>query len=205
MGEIDHLAIAARTLSEGVALVESLLGVPLEPGGKHPLMGTHNQLLSLGPDAYLEVIAIDPDAPAPAHPRWFALDDFRGPPALQAWIVRVEDLDAALHLAPDGTGAATDLARGDLRWRMAIPADGRLPFGGQSPALIAWQGAAHPAARLPDRGIRLSSLHLAHPDPAALRTATRTLCADPRIQVTQAPHPVMSAVFETQNGRKTFP
>ena len=35
---------------------------PLESGGRHPHMGTHNRLLSLGPDLYLEVIAVDPDA-----------------------------------------------------------------------------------------------------------------------------------------------
>lgn len=205
MGIFDHLAIAARTLSDGVAFVESRLGVPLEPGGKHPLMGTHNQLLSLGPDAYLEVIAIDPDAPKPTHPRWFALDAFAGDPALRAWIVQVEDLDTALTLAPKGTGDPADLARGDLRWRMAIPADGRLPFDGLSPALIAWQGAAHPAARLPDRGVRLTSLQLAHPQPDALRAALDRLCTDTRIQITSAPHPGMSAVFETKTGRKTLP
>jgi hypothetical protein len=27
-----------------------------------------------------------------------------------------------------GTGIPVDLARGDYRWRMAVPADGRLPF-----------------------------------------------------------------------------
>ena len=39
---------------------EGALGATPAPGGHHPLMGTHNQLLSLGPGEYLEVIAIDP-------------------------------------------------------------------------------------------------------------------------------------------------
>jgi hypothetical protein len=64
MLSFDHLAIGAETLDEGVEAVEAALGVPLAPGGGHPAMGTHNRLLSLGPGEYLEVIAIDPDAPA---------------------------------------------------------------------------------------------------------------------------------------------
>ena len=70
---IDHLVVAARTLSEGAAWLEERLGVSLSPGGEHPLFGTHNRLLSLG-TGYLEVIAVNPDAPAPTRPRWFGLD-----------------------------------------------------------------------------------------------------------------------------------
>ena len=61
---IDHLVIAARTLDEGVRWCEATLGVAPGPGGTHPLMGTHNRLLSIASDefaqAYLEIIAIDP-------------------------------------------------------------------------------------------------------------------------------------------------
>ena len=37
-------------------------------------MGTHNRLLGLGTNVYLEVIAIDTEAAPPARPRWFSLD-----------------------------------------------------------------------------------------------------------------------------------
>ena len=47
MFELDHLVVAARDLDEGTAFVQNLLGVPLEPGGKHAAMGTHNRLLNL--------------------------------------------------------------------------------------------------------------------------------------------------------------
>ena len=66
---LDHLVVVARTLDEGAAWVESRLGAALAEGGKHELMATHNRLLSLGPAAYLEVMAIDPEAPPPARPR----------------------------------------------------------------------------------------------------------------------------------------
>lgn len=180
MAAFDHLAVSATTLDEGAAVVEAALGVPLQPGGRHALMGTHNRLLSLGPREYLEVIAIDPEAARPAHPRWFGLDGFSGPPRLSNWIARVDDLDAALAAAPSGAGRSIDLERGDFRWRIAVPANGRLPFDDAFPALIEWRGA-HPAGRLPDAGCRLVRLEIAHPEAAALSSALPV--ADPRIQV----------------------
>ena len=60
--EVDHLVIAAETLAQGCDYVESGLGVRPAPGGKHVTMGTHNALVGLGPHAYIEIIAIDPEA-----------------------------------------------------------------------------------------------------------------------------------------------
>ncbi len=76
-------------LADGVAWVEATLGVPMQPGGRHPTMGTHNALLRLGRSAYLEVIAIDPDAPPPSRPRWYGLDDLApdAPARLATWVV----------------------------------------------------------------------------------------------------------------------
>lgn len=76
---LDHLVVAARTLEEGVAYVADTLGIEPAGGGAHPSMRTHNRLFGLWGRAYLEVIAADPDAPAPAdgrpRPRLFGLDD----------------------------------------------------------------------------------------------------------------------------------
>jgi hypothetical protein len=164
-------------------------------------MGTHNRLLSLGPEEYLEVIAIDPDAPSPPHPRWFDLARFAGAPRPTNWIVRVDDLDAALAAAPDGAGRATDLARGEYRWRFGVPKDGRLPFGDAFPALIQWQGTARPAARLHDRGCRLTRLEIACPDPDNL--AAILPVTDPRIVVV-AGAKAMRATIRTPHGDRVL-
>lgn len=202
MLRLDHLAIAAERLEDGVAAVERLLGVPMAGGGQHAAMGTHNRLLSLG-DLYLEVIAIDPEAPAPARPRWFDLDHFSGPPRLTNWIVACDDLDAALTEGPPGWGAAMHLARGDYRWQMAVPQTGRLPFDNHFPALIRWQGALHPAPALPDHGLRLSRLEVAHPQAAALRAALPGL-TDPRLSITEGP-PALRATLDTPTGPIRLP
>lgn len=201
MWRLDHLALSCATLGEGAEAVADALGVPLEPGGQHPLMGTHNRLLSLGPDEYLEVIAINPEAPSPGRPRWFRLDGFRGAPRLTNWVARVVDLDAALAEAAPGTGRATDLARGDFRWRMAVPDDGCLPFDDAHPALIEWQGGLKPQDRLPDTGCRLERLEIAHPDAIGLRQAVRLV--DRRIVFVPGPK-ALRATISTPRGTRTL-
>ena len=198
---LDHLAVSALTLDEGTAAVEAALGVPLAPGGQHPHMATHNRLLSLGPDLYLEVIAADPAQPRPAWPRWFDLDRFQGPPRLTNWICRCDDIASELALSPPGTGTPVALARGDFRWQMAVPATGILPFDNAFPALIQWEGTAHPAPRLPDVGLRLTRLEIAHPDAIALRDLLQHRLADPRIIFTPGLQALRATVSTPQGNR----
>lgn len=195
---LDHLAVCCRTLAEGEAFVTHRLGVAPGPGGKHALMGTHNLLLGLG-DLYLEVIAVDPDAPAPPHPRWFDLDRFAGPPRLAHWIAATDDLSGDIARSPQGTGTPVALARGDLRWRMAVPPDGRLPFAGMFPALIAWDGPLHPAALLADHGLRLTRLVVSHPRAEGLQQALAGRLDDPRLVIVQGA-PGLAAHVMTPEG-----
>jgi hypothetical protein len=203
MLRFDHFAVSAVSLEDGVAAVEDALGVALAGGGKHALMATHNRLLGLG-DIYLEVIAADPAAPAPAWPRWFDLDHFTGPPRLTNWVAGCDDLEAELALSPDGVGVPVALERGDLCWRMAVPADGRLPYDGCFPALIQWQGALHPAALLPDVGVRLTVLEIAHPDGVALAAHLAPRLQDRRISFVSGPQKAMRATFSTPNGQRVL-
>ncbi len=198
----DHIAISATVLQDGVDALQTALGVTLAGGGQHPHMATHNRLLSLG-DLYLEVIAIDPAAPAPSWPRWFDLDHFSGPPRLTNWVAATCDLATDLALAPPGTGTPVALSRGAYHWQMAVPGDGKLPFDGAFPALIQWQPPHHPTQALPDQGIRLTRLEIAHPQAAALRAALNLI--DPRVQIIQGPEKAMRATFSTPHGTRAFP
>ena len=202
MLELDHIVVSAKTLAKGVSAIEAALGVTLAPGGEHALMGTHNRLLSLGPGAYLEVIAVNPAAPPPGWPRWFDLDRFTGPPRLTNWVARCADLTAALAGSPAGVGRAHDLQRGDFRWHMGIPEDGCLPFGGAFPGLIEWQGGLHPADRLPDADCRLARLTLRHPQAAALRAALEGRIADGRLVIETGPDKAFEALIETPQGMR---
>ncbi len=182
MLELDHLAVSAETLEDGRAYVEEALGVALQPGGQHAHFGTHNVLLGLEDGLYLEVITIDPTASAPACPRWFDLDRFAGKPRISNWICRAKNLIATVARHP-GAGHPVALERGDLRWKMAVPDSGILPFDGMFPALIEWSGTAHPAQRLRASGCRLTRLTICHPDAARLQSALATELADDRIAI----------------------
>lgn len=171
--ELDHIVIACARLDEGVNWVEQKLGVRPQAGGRHIAMGTHNAVLKLGPQIYLEVIAIDPDGSAPSRPRWFALDDpamqarLATGPALVTWVLRCELLAASCARVPD-LGEILSMSRGDLHWQIAVPEDGSLPYSGVLPAAIQWAAAddgtvVHPCDRLPDSGCQLLALDLSHP------------------------------------------
>lgn len=161
---LDHLAVAGETLEEASAHIEYSLGVPLQDGGKHDVFGTHNRLLGLRDGLYLEAIAIDPNAPNVERTRWFDLDRFTGPPRLTNWICRVSDIQQSLSVFPNGVGQPINLTRGALRWQMAVPPNGRLPFDNLFPALIQWHGDLHPARMLQVSGCRLKRLVIYHPD-----------------------------------------
>lgn len=187
---LDHLVVLAASLEEGVAWCESTLGVTPGPGGKHPLMGTHNRLFSIAgagyARAYFEIIAIDTEAPAPARRRWFDMDD----PALQArvrrdgpqlvhWVVRVDDATAAVAvLRAQGIdrgeviGASRPTAHGLLQWQITVRTDGRRLLDGLLPTLIQWD-AVHPTAAMPASGVTLVSLELQHPQADTLTEALR--------------------------------
>jgi hypothetical protein len=197
MATFDHLAVSAATLDEGVAHVEAAIGHPMGPGGRHALMSTHNRLLGLDDGGYLEVIAVDPDAPDPGRPRWFGLDRRAGPPRVETWIARVDDLDAALARLPLA-GAPVALSRGALRWRMAVPEDGAPPFDGCFPALIEWET---PPPSFPPSGLTLARLTLRHPEAETLRPLLAGLTRDPRLTLEAGPR-LIEAEIATPSGTR---
>lgn len=220
--QLDHLVVAARTLAEGVAWCEATLGVVPGPGGEHALFGTHNRLLRLhspgAPRAYLEIIAINPQATptrAAGLRRWFDLDD----PALQArlaqqgpqlvhWVASVPDLAAATRqlntLGIDRglvLAASRPTPQGLLQWRISVRDDGQRLFGGALPTLIQW-GDTHPAEAMPACGIALRSFTLSHPDASQLQHALDTLGLDtPAVE--QGPAE-LTALLDTPRGPRTL-
>ncbi|MGH6609351.1 MAG: VOC family protein [Burkholderiaceae bacterium] len=171
--ELDHLVVASATLDQGIAWIEQQLGVRPAMGGQHAAMGTHNALLRLGARSYLEVIAIDPNGITPERPRWFALDEAEMQaqlaisPKLITWAIRTESLANACARVPD-LGEILSMSRGDFRWKIAVPENGALTWGGVLPTAIQRSEneegeVAHPCDRLADQGCELMQLDLSHP------------------------------------------
>jgi hypothetical protein len=82
-------------------------------------------------------------------------------------VARCAELDrtrAALAAAGAVIGPAVNAQRaapgGVLRWRISVPDDGRLRFGGALPTLIEWHGS-HPTDDMAPSGLALRCLTLA--------------------------------------------
>lgn len=210
MTELDHITVAAPTLADGVAHVQSFLGLDMPYGGAHPRMGTHNHLLRLGERSFLEIIAIDPAAPAPARPRWFQLDDpelqaeLRQGPRLLTWVVRTTRIAETFLVSSRPLGAIEPMERGHLRWLITFPNDGSLIDSGLMPSLIQWPDGPHPASRMPDLGCTLERLDAEHPDPVSYRRDLASIGADRHLEIRAAASPRLIAHIRTPTGVRTL-
>ena len=207
MTELDHIAVIAPDLAAGVAWVRGVLGVEPPTGGKHPEMGTHNRLLGLGPDAYLEIISVDPEAPNPPHRRWFGLDDadaverhWREGRRLRGYVARAIDIAAAIGAHGETFGAPMRISRGDRSWLFATRADGDLPMGGALPCLIDWGERGTPAPAMPDLGLRLQSLRVETPHPDAVHATLDAIGMVRRPEISRAAEVRLTATIATPQG-----
>ncbi|MCG8594958.1 MAG: VOC family protein [Kiloniellales bacterium] len=207
--KIDHFTIGAPGLDQGLAALRDALGVTVPPGGKHPAMSTHNRVMRTGGESFLELIAVDPEAPPPGRVRWFTLDD----PATQArlavrpralcWVVGTDDLDAVVSQSPVDLGEVLPLSRGGLSWRLTVPRDGSLPEGGLIPAFIEWSPGAHPSSNMQDLGVALKAVRLSHPEPDRLGEVLGALQVDHLAELAGGPRG-LSFVVETPLGEVTL-
>jgi hypothetical protein len=203
---LDHLVIAAASLTEGQDWVEELLGIPAQGGGRHVSMGTHNALWGMG-ECYLEVIAVDPEGARPDRPRWFGFDDgevqarLATGPYLLTWAVSVDDLAAVR--APVACHPPEDFARDDLRWQVVLPQGAALPLGGAWPLTIRWTHGLHPARRLPDQGVVLERFEVSGAGVAKTQAALGPV--EGPVVFTSNDDPVrLSAVIRTPGGVVKF-
>ena len=213
---VDHLVIVADTLEQGAHWCETSLGVMPVAGGRHALMGTHNRLLAISgqrfPNTYLEIIAIDRDAPAPGRPRWFGMDE----PALQA---AVRESPRLVHMVARTTmiemvrwglincglnpgvpiAAERDTPGGLLKWRITVRDDGLPESGGALPTLIEWQGP-HPCERLPRSPVQLGELTLRGLARQALDVLKLPAVQTPARAEGPQREPALSATFHAPRG-----
>ncbi len=199
---LDHLAVSGENRDAARAHIEDALGLPMQASGVHKRFGTHNHLMGLDDGLYLEAISIDPSAPKPDRPRWFDLDNFVGKPRLTNWICAVPDMAQAVKHWRDAGGPVV-LERGDLKWQMAVPEDGKLPFNGLFPPLIAWAGTLHPAQMLTASGARLVCLTVQHPQADDLADLLGSINGV-KVRFEAANTTALVAEFETPHGLRTL-
>lgn len=195
--QIDHIVVMASTLEAGVAWCEDTLGITPSAGGEHEKYGTHNRLFKIAspkhPLAYFEIIAINPNAPAPKGTvaRWFDMDDkvlqkaVAQEPRLITFVASTDDIKTRRHaLRSQGiergqiVHASRKTNKGTLNWQITVREDGERLFNGCLPTLIQWgkpEAAEplrlHPRNSLPRSGVTLQSIHISHPSGPKLQAA----------------------------------
>ena len=203
---IDHFTLGANNLDDGIAYLQDIMGIVMPRGGQHPLMSTHNCVMATGDGQFMEMIAIDPDAPTPTRTRWFSLDEERTitrlaqRPRALCWVVDTPDLDKIVANSPIDLGPPIEMSRGDRTWRLTVPKDGSLPEQGLIPAFIEWSPGPHPSSVQQDLGIRLHDICISHRDIARLRSIFEALDIAHLVRFSEG-EKALSFDVETPKGR----
>lgn len=180
--KLDHLVYGVPDLVASIDEFSRRLGRAPRPGGRHEGLGTHNAILPLAGETYVELIARDPDAPAPHQPRPFGLDTLDGP-RLITWAVRSRSIEADVDEARKtgfDPGLILDMSRRSpagelLEWKLTIA---KKPFGdGLVPFVIDWGRTPHPALSDQNEGdeVVLANFSASHPDPESISNALAAL------------------------------
>ncbi len=175
---VDHLLLGVPNLEAGIAWVAEKTGVQAAPGGRHPGLGTHNALLSLGPRQYLEIIAPDPTQTTLAPQ--FAFLQLASAPRLLTWAAATTNIHviaakahaAGFELSGPNNGSRTRVDGTTLNWKtLFLKNDLSLLI----PFFIEWDAAAqHPSEDSPT-GCTLRAFEIETPQPETLRLAFRRL------------------------------
>ncbi len=146
MHKLDHIVLGCNTLQEGTDYVEKKLGLTLSEIGYHLHMGTHNRVIKISENIYLEVIAIDPNANKPKHFRWFNLDNkkqqarLKKSPQIIGYVIENQNPDMLKFYNP-----FFEASRGNYCWEFAMPKsddtliNDELIESGLVPSLIKWK------------------------------------------------------------------
>jgi hypothetical protein len=199
---VDHLLLGVPNLEAGIAWIEERTGVKAALGGRHPGLGTHNALLSLGHQQYLEIIAPDPTQLTIAPQ--FAFLNQVSEPRLLTWAAVTKDIHAiaarahaaGFVLSGPNPGSRARLDGQMLYWKTLFLETG---MGLQIPFFIEWDAASlHPSQDSPAGGT-LQSFEMTAPQPGPLRAALRLIGLDGNIH--SGSESRLHAVIDSPKGR----
>ena len=147
MHKLDHIVFGASTLEEGAEFVESILQEKLSDIGYHRDMGTHNRVIKISDEVYLEVVAINPEMEKIKKKRWFNLDNpdlqkkLQKSPQIIGYVVEKNNKTPQEYYDP-----FFNASRANYKWKFAMPnyknndLDIEIIEKGIIPSLISWKG-----------------------------------------------------------------
>ncbi len=199
--KVDHFVLAAPDLQRACDDFEATTGVRPAFGGAHAGRGTHNALVAFENGSYLEIIAPDPAQQATSMSQPMAL---LARPTLMHWAVRCSGTAALSQRLRELGWTPTEIQRmsrtppnaAKLEWELFGLKDHR--YGGLAPFFIDWFACPHPATTSPSVG-PMTSVRLALPDPAPLRTMMSALGLDDAVSVTKG-EAELAIAFDSSRG-----
>jgi hypothetical protein len=201
-GLIDHLVYVTPDIERTIEDLSRQLGVAPILGGQHPIWGTRNALLALGPRMYLEIMGPDPKLSRPGLKRPFDIDKLYKP-RLATWVSRSEDLNRTVEI---GRQVGVDL--GEVQSGKRTRPDGSLLSwtmtdlmkpreSGIVPYFINWGTSRHPAEGAPT-GCVLRELKAEHPNPNHVNSLLKAFELD--LQISHGKSATLIALLETKHG-----
>ena len=146
MHKLDHIVFGALTLEEGTEFVESILQANLSEIGYHKDMGTHNRVIRISKEIYLEVVSIDPQSRNLKNRKWFNLDNsnlqtqLKKSPQIIGYVIENNDMNISKYYDP-----FFEASRANYKWQFAMPTyknnivDSEIIETGIIPSLISWK------------------------------------------------------------------
>ena len=201
---IDHIVIGATNLILGTKTLETKLSTKFSPGGEHKTMGTHNKLLKLQSNIYLEIISNNPNVSKPSRQRWFSLDEssikekIKKSPRLLCWVLEVDNIEDTVKKCGYNPGEILQLSRDELTWKVTVPSNGKLVENGVLPVLIEWPSNQHPSKKLNNSKVSINKISLFHPEPYKIKNIISNLIESDLIHVSEG-FPKMELILTTQN------
>ncbi len=205
---LDHIVYGVPDLKQAIELFKKQSGVEPVIAGKHPGLGTHNAILSLGNMQYLEFIALDPEAPKKNKELPSLCSSLLDLSAakIMTWVIRTDNLAKVVNelnalgnfqidppqsfsrTKSDGTVVAMELAYKKLP---PAPGDGLIPF------FINWGKTPHPSLSVACK-CQIKEWYGCHPNADMLNNALHKVGIDFLIKPAEVPS--MHLVMNTPKG-----
>lgn len=167
--QIDHIVYSVPNLEASLKVFEKNLGIIPTIGGKHLSKGTHNALINLGNECYLEILAIDESNTAVSAPRWMGIDYLQGS-KITRWSLKSTQIEKDSELLQRYNPDMGNIIEGNralpsgetLSWKMTEPLSS--PEVDLLPFMLDWsKSKVHPTEQLSQQCLLLD-LEFYHPN-----------------------------------------
>ncbi len=198
--QLDHLVWAHPHLDEATESFQKESGVSPKFGGQHLNLGTHNSLVSLGPDSYLELISPDPSNKIPNGVKVLGIGQLKEP-QIVGWAINgpLKEMnymlkDSGFNVSGINSGSRMTPEGQELKWNYFILDEAAFNEIPQiAPFFIQWIGEI--PAKISPVGCNICDFWGEHPHPEQFQKLFDTLSF--HFPVKLGPSPRLKAIIKT--------